>query len=152
MRQIEQFKDYEIVAEYNLRFKSVRESVTTVNSSISAIRRALDRKGVEKDREHFFVLFLDGQNKEICTELLSSGTINTAAVYPREIIKKVLEHEAVSIVLGHNHPSGNIAPSNSDKTLTRKITVACTSIDVDVLDHIIIGGADTYSFADHRLL
>jgi len=108
----------------------------------------------EKDREHMSVLFLNAQNQLIATERMFSGSLSTSAVYPREIIKKVLEYSAGSIILVHNHPSGTIAPSSSDRAVTKKVQSALSSIDVELLDHVIIGygNSDFFSFADHRLL
>jgi len=106
----------------------------------------------ERSREVFMVIFLDGQHQIIRMEELFSGTLNTSAVYPREVIQKVLEYEAVSVILVHNHPSGSLTPSSSDRAVTRKLQTALTAIDVEVLDHLIVGGNEFFSFADHRLL
>ena len=80
------------------------------------------------------------------------GSLSTSAVYPREIIARVIDLGANSVMFAHNHPSGSITPSNSDRAVTKKLTVGLTAIDVDVLDHIIIGGSEHFSFADHHLL
>jgi len=106
----------------------------------------------ERNREIFMVIFLDGQNQIIKMEELFTGTLNTSAVYPRQVVQKVLDYDAVSVVLVHNHPSGGITPSSSDRAVTKKLQTALTAIDVDVLDHLIVGGNEFFSFADHRLL
>ena len=103
------------------------------------------------DQEHFAVIHLDGQNGIIKTEVVATGTINSAAIYPREIIKRVLEIESVSIIVSHLHPSGALSPSNSDRAVTKKLQTALSSIDVDLLDHIIIGDG-FFSFSDQGLL
>ncbi|NQV14953.1 DNA repair protein RadC, partial [bacterium] len=105
-----------------------------------------------QDQEHFCVVFMNSQNQIISTEVISSGSLATAAVFPREIIKRLLALEAGAIIVGHNHPSGETIPSSSDRALTKKLQTALTAIDVDFLDHIIIGGTDYFSFSDHRLL
>lgn len=100
-----------------------------------------------KKNEQFDVLFLDSQHCKIACETLFKGTINAAAVYPRVIIQKIIEHNAAAIVLGHNHPSNICTPSTADKAITKRIQNACNTIDVSVLDHIIVGDG-VYSFAE----
>jgi len=105
----------------------------------------------QDDIEKMYCIFLDAKNKILKIEKLFSGTISTAAVYPREIVKKVLELKAVAVILSHNHPSGNITPSSSDFMITAQINAALSSIDVALHDHLIIG-KDFYSFAEHGFL
>jgi len=104
-----------------------------------------------RKNEQFDILFLNNQNKPIAHETLFKGTVDCASVYPRVIIQKILEHNAASVILGHNHPSGNTDPSIQDKHVTKKIIEACKTIDVSVLDHIIVGEG-TLSFAEHGLM
>ena len=104
-----------------------------------------------RDVEHFVVIFLNNQNKVITTEVVASGTINTSAVYPRQIAIKVLKHESTNVILGHSHPSGETMPSNSDRAVTKKLQTGLAALDIEILDHIIIG-EDHYSFADAGLL
>ncbi len=104
-----------------------------------------------RDVEHFVVIFLNNQNKVISTEVVASGTINSSSVYPRQIAIKVLEKEAANVILAHNHPSGETMPSNSDRAVTKKLQTGLAALDIDILDHIIIG-EDHYSFADAGLL
>jgi len=106
----------------------------------------------ERNREIFMVIFLDGQNQILKMEELFSGSLTTSAIYPREVIQKVLNYDAASVILVHNHPSGSLTPSGSDRAVTKKLQLALSSIDVEVLDHLIVGGNDFFSFADHRLL
>ncbi len=106
----------------------------------------------ERNREVFMVIFLDGQNQIIKMEELFTGTLNTSAIYPREVVQKILEYDAVSVILVHNHPSGGLTPSSSDRAVTKKLQTASTAIDVEILDHLIVGGNEFFSFADHRLL
>jgi DNA repair protein RadC len=153
MKSIKDYADFTIIAEYKRRFESVSEEPA---KSARAVHQLfldhLAQDPPERDREHFYIMFLNGQNKVIAIEKLFSGTITTSAVYPREIIKAVLRHEAANIILMHNHPSGEITPSGSDRAVTTKIKTACESIDVTVLDHLILGKADYYSFSDNHLL
>ncbi len=152
MVDLKLISDDDILSEYNLRFRSVGENRAAMSSSAMVkayLSNILDDK--EKDREHFFCIFLDAQNKMITIETLFSGSLTSSAVYPREVIKAVLKHEAANIILAHNHPSGITIPSSSDLAITKKLQTACKAIDVIVLDHIIIGD-DYYSFADNGLL
>lgn len=106
----------------------------------------------ERNREIFMVIFLDGQNQIIKMEELFTGTLSTSAIYPREVVQKVLDYDAANVILVHNHPSGGLTPSSSDRAVTQKLQTALTAIDVNVLDHLIVGGNEFFSFADHRLL
>jgi len=105
----------------------------------------------QDDVEKMYCIFMDAKNKILKIERLFSGTIATAAVYPREIVKRVIELKATSIILSHNHPSGDITPSSSDFMITAQINAALSSIDVALHDHLIIG-KDFYSFAEHGFL
>ncbi len=102
--------------------------------------------------EIFKVIFLNRANAIIGEEDVSRGTIDEAAVHPREIVKKALEVHATSLILVHNHPSGRTEPSNEDREITWKIMRACETINVKILDHIIIAGDGYYSFREHNLL
>ena len=102
--------------------------------------------------EQFRVLFLNKKNVLIADEIMTTGTIDQAPVYPREVVKKALFYEASALILVHNHPSGNPKPSSSDIDLTSQIIGACKTINVIVHDHVIIGGNDYYSFKSNMLL
>lgn len=106
------------------------------------------------DKEQFLVIFLNGQNCVIDTQTMFEGTLTQAAVYPREVIKAALEKRSAACVLAHNHPSGNINPSAEDQAVTRKIKAALDTVDIRLLDHVIIGygSVEYYSFADRGLL
>ena len=106
----------------------------------------------DRNREVFMVIFLNGQNRILKMEELFEGTLTSSAVYPREVIKHALDYDAAAMVLVHNHPSGNISPSAEDQAVTKKLVAAAETIDVRILDHLIIGGNDYYSFADHGLI
>ena len=103
--------------------------------------------------EVFFALWLDAQNRLIAAEELFRGTLTQASVYPREVVKKALAHNAAAVVLAHNHPSGVAEPSSADSQLTRELKQALALIDVRVLDHFIVAGtASPLSFAERGLL
>lgn len=103
-------------------------------------------------RELFYVLFLDTQHQLIAGETLFSGTLGTTAVYPREILRRVLELNAAAVILAHNHPSGVSEPSAADIRITDEIRRSLELIDVRLLDHMIVGDRDVLSFAERGLL
>ena len=150
-QSIESISDTELREEFSNRFtrqpgsqlKSARESAEHLRAFLS---------NHPQDQEHFVAVFMNSQNQIISTEVISTGSLATAAVFPREIVKRLLALESGAIIVGHNHPSGETTPSNSDRALTKKLQTALTSIDVELLDHIVIGGCEHYSFADNRLL
>lgn len=102
--------------------------------------------------EVFACLFLDNQHHVIEFEELFRGTIDGASVYPREVAKKALEHNAAAVIFAHNHPSGISEPSQADRITTDKLKQALGLLDIRVLDHFIIGNGLPYSFAEHGLL
>jgi DNA repair protein RadC len=97
-------------------------------------------------REQFRVLFLDIKNQLIADEVLNEGTVNHAPVYPREVARRALELSAASVILVHNHPSGDSKPSQADIAITREIIRAADAIGVSVHDHLVIGKAGVASF------
>ncbi len=107
-------------------------------------------RGLKK--EVFKVLFLDSQNKLLEIEDLFSGTVNSSAVFPREVVASAIRHHATALIFVHNHPSGNPAPSREDCSITRDLVQAAGVIEVKVLDHIIIGDNRRFSFAAEGLI
>lgn len=104
-------------------------------------------------REVFTVLYLDAAHAIIDSEVQSEGTINVNTVYPREIVAAALKKNACALVIAHNHPSGRLEPSPQDLQLTRTLHTVCTFMQLNLLDHLIIGEGETaYSFADHGLM
>jgi DNA repair protein RadC len=93
-----------------------------------------------KEYEVFCCVFLDAQNRVIQVEELFRGTLTQTSVYPREIIKRALAHNAAALILAHNHPSGVAEPSQADRSLTRKLADALALVDIRVLDHFIAPG------------
>ncbi|MEQ1621749.1 MAG: DNA repair protein RadC [Methylococcales bacterium] len=102
--------------------------------------------------EVFACLFLDNQHRVIQLDELFRGTIDGASVYPREVVKKALHHNAAAVIFAHNHPSGVAEPSQADRHITDKLKQALALFDIRVLDHFIIGDGLPYSFAEHGLL
>ena len=91
------------------------------------------------DVESLYCIFLDGQNKILAIKRMFSGTITNSTIYPRELVKSVIEHKASAVILTHNHPSGSKTPSPEDQAITIKVGISLASIDVTMHDHIIIG-------------
>ncbi|EGJ9766671.1 RadC family protein [Escherichia coli] len=110
----------------------------------------LNMAGLE--REEFRVLYLNNQNQLIAGEPLFTGTINRTEVHPREVIKRALYHNAAAVVLAHNHPSGEVTPSKADRLITERLVQALALVDIRVPDHLIVGGSQVFSFAEHGLL
>jgi DNA repair protein RadC len=107
---------------------------------------------MDLEHEVFACLFLNNQHCVIVHEVLFRGTIDGASVYPREVAKRALQVNAAAVIFIHNHPSGNLDPSRTDRAITDKLKQALNLFDVRVLDHFIVSKAGTYSFAEHRLI
>lgn len=121
-------------------------------SSPQAVKQYLQLLLGGKAYESFAVLFLDVKNRLIACEELFRGTLTHTSVYPREIVKVALAHNAASVILAHNHPSGTPEPSTADHTLTQALKQALALIDVRVLDHFVVAGKHVYSFTEHGQL
>ena len=105
-----------------------------------------------RDREVFSCLFLDSQHRLLRCDDLFLGTLDGAAVYPREVAVHALRYRAAAVILAHNHPSGVAEPSSADKRITERLCSALALLDVRVLDHIIIGRGQSFSFAEQGLI
>jgi DNA repair protein RadC len=106
----------------------------------------------EVNYEVFWAVFLDAQNRVIACEELFRGTLTQTGVYPREVVKRALQHNAAAVIFAHNHPSGVADPSRADEALTKILKDALALVDVKVLDHIIVGGANAMSFAERGII
>ena len=124
----------------------------TILGNAQTVVDVLRAKMRDLSRECFWVVYLDVQNRKLTVEALFEGTLTSSAVYPREVFKRALENKASAVIFAHNHPSGCIDPSENDRQITRDLVLAATFMDVKVLDHIIVGANEHYSFADHGLM
>ena len=125
-------------------------------------RKVLDSPALVKDyfkvhfagaeRETFVVIFLDSQMRVIASEELFAGTLTQTSVYPREVVKRALRHNAGGVIFGHPHPSGQPEPSRADEFLTQTLRSALNLVDVRVLDHMVVAGSQCVSFAERGLL
>ncbi|ELV3004062.1 MULTISPECIES: RadC family protein [Pseudomonadota] len=118
----------------------------------AAVKEYLCTKLAGFEHEVFAVLFLDTQHRLIEYIEMFRGTIDSASVYPREVVKEALRLNAAAVVFSHNHPSGHPEPSRADETLTKRLKDALALVDVRTLDHIIVAGQRTTSFAEQGLL
>lgn len=105
-----------------------------------------------RDREVFCCLFLDAQHRLLSCEDLFLGTLDSAAVYPREVALRALHNRAAAVILAHNHPSGVARPSAADRQITQRLQSALSLLDIRVLDHVVIGRGDSFSFAEAGML
>ena len=148
--KLKDIPDNVIKEEFKSRFfKPPGERLKSSTDSAEHLQAFLNQ--YPKDQEHFAIVFMNSQNQIISTEVISSGSLATAAVFPREIVKRLLALEAGAIIVAHNHPSGETTPSNSDRALTKKLQRGLEAIDVSLLDHLVIGHG-FYSFSDQGLL
>lgn len=102
--------------------------------------------------EEFKTLFLNSRNQLIAVETLQTGTVNKSVVYPRKLVERSLYHHAVGIIIAHNHPAGTLKPSQDDCAVTKSIKDALKTVEISLLDHIIIGGNDYFSFNSEGLI
>ena len=143
-----------LAAVRELGVRHLREKMTGQNfiRSPQAVADYLYAALRDRKREVFKVLFLDKSLRILGERDLFIGTVDEAAVHPREIVKAALEFHASNIVLVHNHPSGKTEPSREDYEITQKIKAACQTVSVRVLDHIIVGENQHFSFSERNVL
>lgn len=120
--------------------------------SPSTARNLLALRLAELPHEVFACIWLDSQHRMIAYDEMFRGTLTQTSVYPREVLKSALKHNAAAVIFSHNHPSGVAEPSWADELLTNELKSALAMIDVRVLDHIIVGGTATTSFAERGLI
>ena len=131
--------------------KRMRYTAHTFQSP-QAVRDYLRLSIATREHEVFVCLWLDAQHRLIESEELFRGTITQTSVYPREVVKGALKVNAAAVIFAHNHPSGIAEPSRADELLTRQLRDALDMVDVKVLDHFIVAGRDTLSFAERGLV
>lgn len=134
--------------------RALREKLSAGNAlnSPSAVRDYLRLKMQSLPHEVFVAMFLDAQNRVIETEELFRGTLTQTSVYPREVVKCALAHNAAAVILAHNHPSGVAEPSHADEVLTQSLKQALALVDIKVLDHFIVAGNSALSFAERGII
>ena len=125
-----------------LRRDSALESPQAVRDYLKALLR-------HEPHEVFGCLFMDSKHRMLAFEVLFRGSIDSASVYPRQVVKRALVHNAAAVIFCHNHPSGITDPSEADRTLTQRLTEALDLIEVRVLDHFIVGDGEPLSMVEH---
>ena len=140
------------IFEMSRRALSEKLQQNDVLSSPQAVRDYLVLKLGSLTKEVFLVLFLDTQNRLVATEEMFSGSLKSTSVYPREVLKRALHHNAASVIFAHNHPTGIAQQSTADELLTKQLKQALDLVDVRVLDHFIVAGNNTLSFSEKGLL
>jgi len=147
-------KQAELLAVLELARRALQQQLQQreVFHSPDAIRHYLQLHLAHKSHEVFAVLFLDNQNRLLAMEELFRGTLSQTSVYPREVVMRALHHQAASVVLSHNHPSGSVQPSRADEHLTQTLKASLALVDVRVLDHIIVGQGQSFSMAEQGQL
>ncbi|KFD23266.1 RadC family protein [Yokenella regensburgei] len=129
----------------------LREPGASFTSS-NAVRDWLRLQLASLEREEFTALFLDNQHRLIAHETLFTGTINHTQVHPREVVKAGLKHNCAAVIVAHCHPSGVAEPSNADRQVTTRLQQALDLVDIRLLDHLVVGGMETISFAERGWL
>ncbi len=123
-----------------------------VLNSPDKVRQYLQLQLARREHEVFAVLYLDAQNRLLKYEELFRGTLTQTSVHPREVVKQALRHNAAAVILAHNHPSGAAEPSRADELLTKALKDALALVEVRILDHLIVAGNATVSFAERGLI
>ncbi|MDB5949620.1 MAG: hypothetical protein JWR65_1475 [Massilia sp.] len=141
----------QLQAVMELAQRAIREQIQSGQTlgSPEAVKLYLRMTFSQRAHESFVVLFLDVKNRLIMCEEMFRGTLTHTSVYPREVVKAALKHNAAGLLLAHNHPSGSPEPSESDLVLTRSLAQALALVDVRILDHFVVAGPHVHSFAEH---
>lgn len=144
----------QIQAVFEMGRRALKEDMSerTSLSSPQAVKDYLRLSLGNLPHEVFVVLFMDARNRLLAADQMFQGTLTQTSVYPREVVKRALTHNAAAVILAHNHPSGATEPSQADRYLTESLKQALALVDVQVLDHIIVAGRSVHSFAERGLL
>jgi len=154
VRGVGEAKSAQIAVVLELARRALAEEMRSRDSlaSPAAVRGYLRLRMQDLAHEAFWGVFLDAQNRVIAAEELFRGTLTQTSVYPREVVKHALAHNAAAVILAHNHPSGVAEPSLQDQALTRTLAEALALVDIRVLDHFIVAPGACLSFAERGLL
>jgi DNA repair protein RadC len=130
----------------------VRDEITSQEEAIAQARLYFSYTSSMGDTEHFDIMYLDSNHRVIETGTLHVGTVDACSVYVREVVKSALAHNAVAVIISHNHPSGEVSPSRADIQITERIKSGLDTVDIRLLDHIIVGNCASFSFAGSGLI
>jgi DNA repair protein RadC len=147
-------KTSQLAAVMEVARRCLKEDLRSASTLTSpgAVRDYLRLAISSREHEVFVCLWLDAQHRVIASEELFRGTLTQTSVYPREIVKAGLKANAAAVIFAHNHPSGVAQPSQADELLTRNLKEALSLVDIKVLDHFVVAGHQTLSFAERGLL
>jgi DNA repair protein RadC len=143
------YAQLQAVLEMSRRHLAERLRRESALESPQAVRDYLKARLRHELHEVFACLFLDSKHRVLAFEVLFHGSIDGASVYPRQVVKRALAHNAAAVILTHNHPSGVAEPSQADRLLTRRLQDALALVDVRVLDHFVVGDGEPLSMAEH---
>lgn len=143
------FAQLQAAQEMGRRHLAERARQKSALENPQAVRDYLKSMLRHEPHEVFGCLFLDSKHQVLTFEVLFRGSIDNTSVYPRQVVKRALAHNAAALILCHNHPSGNPSPSQADRLLTKRLQEALDLVDVRVLDHFIIGDGDPLSMAEY---
>lgn len=143
------YSQLQAVLEMSRRHLAERLHRESALENPQAVRNYLKALLRHEPHEVFGCLFLDTKHRTLAFEVLFRGSIDSASVYPRQVVKRALAHNAAAVILCHNHPSGVSDPSQADRSLTRRLQAALELIEVRVLDHFIVGDGDPLSMVEH---
>lgn len=146
------FVQLRAVLEMTQRYLAERMKHDDVLTDPEATRQYLESRIGRHLHEVFAVVFLDNRHHVIACEEMFRGTLDGASVYPREVVKAALGHNAAAVIFAHNHPSGVAEPSSADRDITNRLKQALALVDIRTLDHLVIGHGETVSFAERGLL
>lgn len=138
--------------ELGRRYQEENLEIGELLTNSNLTKRFLAGRLQHYTHEVFACLYLNNQNRVICFEELFHGTLNETSVYPREVVKRALANNAAKLIFAHNHPSGHATPSHADQELTRLLKESLALIDITVIDHIVIGKDEHFSFAESGLI
>lgn len=149
---VSKFVQLQAIFEMSRRALLEEMQARDILTSPQAVRQYLSLKIGALPREVFIGIFLDAQHRVLAIEELFSGTLTQTSVYPREVVKRSLHHNAAAVIFAHNHPSGVPEPSQADRVLTETLQAALSLLDIRVLDHFVVAGNQVIAFSERGLL
>ncbi len=154
MHGMGQAKFVQLQAVLEMSRRALREEMHSGDAlnSPRAVREYLQLLLRSRQQEVFMVIFLDAQHRVLAAEEMFQGTLTQTSVYPREVVKRALHHNAAAVIFAHNHPSGVAEPSDSDRLLTGALKQSLQLVDVRALDHFIVAGSGCLSFAERGMM
>jgi DNA repair protein RadC len=140
----------EYIREVNVMYKSTRRGAKICDASTAA--KEISAALPNNCQEHFIALYLDGSHKVAARAVLTTGLANCCQIAPREVFQRAVLCGAIAVIVGHNHPSGEVIPSPEDRAVTKRLKDAGEILGIRILDHIIVSDSDRFSFAENNQL